>query len=156
MSAEIGGNASVKCPICGGDSSVVETRRTSYGTRRRRKCESAKKCTGFTTVEIVVPWADFPVRDIRIVRLADIESLTQIAARIASDSGFEPEASTQCQMLAQRSGANCCVLKRNHKGDHVTQHGDRSGPWLTREEFERWGATRYRRPGRPPKAPSEE
>lgn len=83
MGNELGGNASVKCPTCGGDSTVSETRRTSYGTRRRRKCDSAK-CSNFTTVEIAVPWDDYyAAKGIAIVRQEDVAALVDIADRIA-------------------------------------------------------------------------
>jgi len=44
----------IACPICGGRTSVVETRTTGAGTRRRRICMAAG-CTGkVTTIEVVV------------------------------------------------------------------------------------------------------
>jgi transcriptional repressor NrdR len=42
-------NCSVKCPFCGGDSSVTETRDSPEGLRRRRLCSSCKR--RFTTYE---------------------------------------------------------------------------------------------------------
>ncbi len=45
----------IACPICGGRTSVVETRTTGASTRRRRICMAAG-CSGkVTTVEVVVP-----------------------------------------------------------------------------------------------------
>jgi hypothetical protein len=150
--SEQGGNASVKCPTCGGDSTVIDTRRTSYGTRRRRKCESTKSCTNFTTAEIAVPWPDFhAARDIVLVRKEDIallqSTLTEAMNRLVNTTTWQREEIPQCPMMAQQSGANCCVLKEDHEGDHVTQFGDRVGPWITRDEFSVWSAGRYRQPG---------
>ena len=40
----------MKCPKCGGESEVLETRSTSYGRRRREKCNFCHH--RFSTVEI--------------------------------------------------------------------------------------------------------
>ena len=44
----------IACPICGRTTSVVETRMSGGGARRRRKCVDVTCAGRVTTVEIVV------------------------------------------------------------------------------------------------------
>lgn len=44
----------IACPICGRATAVVETRATSGGARRRRRCSDSACAGRVTTVEVVV------------------------------------------------------------------------------------------------------
>ena len=44
----------IACPKCGANMSVKETRKASYGTRRRRHCDNLKCDHRETTIEVVV------------------------------------------------------------------------------------------------------
>lgn len=44
----------MKCPACGGNSSVLETRAINENSRRRRSCNDKNCRHRFTTIEVVV------------------------------------------------------------------------------------------------------
>lgn len=48
------GASAIRCPACGGRTSVSETRANPSGARRRRACEDASCATKFTTQEVIV------------------------------------------------------------------------------------------------------
>lgn len=71
----------MRCPTCGADSGVSETRETVSGMRRRRRCVNGHR---FTTYEIIA--ADpAAMRDgrVAIVPMAKLEELKAAIDRIA-------------------------------------------------------------------------
>ncbi len=59
----------MRCPTCNLPSSVLETRTTKLGIRRRRRCMVPECSRRFTTVEVVVP-SDRQHDDARVVILS--------------------------------------------------------------------------------------
>lgn len=71
----------IACPLCAGDTQVVETRDSPSGARRRRRCKSAV-CDGLvTTLEVVM---DVPDRCAGGLALVPRSKLMAIADLIAS------------------------------------------------------------------------
>jgi transcriptional regulator NrdR family protein len=73
-----------RCPECGADTSVLETRdESTTHTRRRRICKNAACGHRFTTAEFIL---DHPRRyrqsDLVIVRRAELQQISQLAARL--------------------------------------------------------------------------
>lgn len=69
----------IACPTCGADSSVIETRRTPAGARRRRSCDGCG--FKFSTIEtIVVGKERRPFTEpMSIIRTSDLLEIIRIA-----------------------------------------------------------------------------
>jgi transcriptional regulator NrdR family protein len=69
----------VNCPSCGKASSVLETRRSPNGTRRRRVCACGGK---FTTLEIVVPDNPNFRGELRLIPTFELTRLRRLLDRL--------------------------------------------------------------------------
>lgn len=77
----------MNCPKCGGESSVRETRRTEYGLRRRRFCDSVACGTRFTTAEVIIPGNAKALSGhglLHLVFARDLDSIVELIMRIRS------------------------------------------------------------------------
>ena len=75
----------MNCPSCGAWSSVLETRKSTVGVRRRRLCEA---CSGkFTTYEVVVPDSPAFTGDIRLIPVRELVRLRRMLDRLMLEDG---------------------------------------------------------------------
>lgn len=69
----------MKCPGCGDESRVSETRQSPTGVRRRRTCACGGK---FTTLEIVVPDAPRFRGELRLIPTFELRALRKLLDRL--------------------------------------------------------------------------
>jgi hypothetical protein len=75
----------IRCPTCGSETSVLETRDAPAYVRRRRLCDSEACRAKITTLEIVLTSpAHSPGGNVVLVRRRDLDALRAIADRMAS------------------------------------------------------------------------
>lgn len=70
----------IACPICAGDTQVVETRKAKSGTRRRRRCNQ-RGCPGkVTTIELVICGKDYKRDGLVLVPIAKLQQMAALLA----------------------------------------------------------------------------
>jgi transcriptional regulator NrdR family protein len=69
----------ILCPVCGTETTVIETRTSKQNARRRRACKRTSCGTTITTVEFVVPSGKRVAADAMLVRRADLVRILEIA-----------------------------------------------------------------------------
>lgn len=79
-----------RCPTCGGNTAVTETRRQNGGLRRRRLCQTPTCDTKFTTTEVVVSAGHRTTQSggpMAVVRARDLRQISAIAAAALAGHG---------------------------------------------------------------------
>lgn len=83
----------IACPLCGGDTKVVETRKTKSGARRRRRCDHVG-CPGkVTTLEVVMGASDRRAGALILVPRDTLVTMAQTMSKLIAEclSGQSPE-----------------------------------------------------------------
>lgn len=82
----------IACPVCGSETSVLETRASPEYARRRRRCKKVGCGTKVTTVEVIVHNPNQGRGgEIAWVRRANLERLVEVSNRMLALSSQEPE-----------------------------------------------------------------